>query len=230
MWYLQVCASFVVAIAFAVTTLADAALDTGNGGDDEGWASERGFQVVCSLFALSATLSLAKAVRDRTDAAAFLELDANLGGGPPSRADVLRALKVLVQGTAGNTVVAVSALAISASSAIFGAMQMEGVTLERSVAFTSLTVFMMYAASMLAKLIRDRQAGVPGNHAAYQFLVGAGFAVSVAATFGFVHSMGLSESQSQFLYTCLVFVLSSVLTVAKFVRDRQELGGVLRAG
>lgn len=90
-------------------------------------------------------------------------------------------------------------------------------------------LFMMYSSFNLAKLIRDRMEGATaGNHAAYQFMVVLSFVLSCGFAMYFVSYMSLPYWKAKFLYASLLFMLASVLSVAKLIRDRQELAASVR--
>lgn len=223
-WYFQVWTSFVVATGLSFYLLSSVA-------SESEWSGDGGFFVIATAFALSATLALAKAVRDRSDAAVFEELNQRLPAGV-TRREVLQSITATCRGTSGNTLATFVSFVLSVFLTLHAAHSMEEFSFERFVmTFIPLLLWMMYSSFMLAKLIRDTQDpdADHGNHPAYKFMVYISFALSIAFAFGFVHVMELSLAKTRFLYTGLLFVLASVLSFAKLVRDKQELAAKLKA-
>lgn len=123
LWYLQVWASFIISLVLSFYALSSSS-------SHPEWAGTDGAFLVVTTFTLSATLALAKSVRDRTDAAAFAALDKRMPA-QADRSELLASVLVTCQGTAGNTVATVVSLVLSVVITLYGASSMPELTFER---------------------------------------------------------------------------------------------------
>ena len=86
-------------------------------------------------------------------------------------------------------------------------------------------VFCLSAAFVLAKFVRDNQAGGAagaGDTPMWKLVVWGGFATAMALTGWGLVRMGVSETYKAFLGVSWLFLISSAFTLAKTLRDRHE--------
>ena len=83
----------------------------------------------------------------------------------------------------------------------------------------------MTSAFHLAKLVRDLGDPVLAKdaHAAFRFLVVSSFAIACVISVGGVLLMTIPDPTKRFITNGLLFILSSTLSTAKLVRDRNEV-------
>jgi hypothetical protein len=105
-----------------------------------------------------------------------------------------------------------------------GIYEYPNLSVERKASLCLGIIFMCVAATHVAKLTRDLEDKLLGPRVSlsYRLFVYAGFVVSLAFQFGFLFLMPLDPGQQKFATIGSLFTLSSVLNLAKLMRDREE--------
>lgn len=220
-WLFQVWASFVAAVASSFYTL----LTTAGDSDGSAWNSDRGFFVMATAFALAATVALAKAMRDRSDASAFTKLFATVpAGDAAAQRRLLRGIRTVTRGTSGNVVTVLVSSVGATVATLYGTFSMPELAMERKGFVLMGLLFMTASFFHLSKLVRDLADNELASHVhlGYRFLVVVSCLVSFAISFGGLYYMPMAMEQKRFVGCGMFFVLSCVLWLAKLVRDRAD--------
>jgi hypothetical protein len=180
-----------------------------------------GFMLVNLLFVFSATLNASKAVRDRADAH-FFEHDVPRATSDEAAA-AARAVWRLSAGTSAFTALNFISAAAAVGSTFTGLWSYADLSRETKLLVSVSNLFMLYGAFQASRLVRDlRDASMRPPTAFYRVFTFAGFAASVALLFGALAAAPLTQMQLSFCAGSSLWGLSSVLSLAKLVRDQQE--------
>lgn len=112
------------------------------------------------------------------------------------------------------------AFGTSAFASGWGILNIQGLSLDR--AFLAIGyMFCLFAAFTLAKLLRDnRHAKVDTGH--WVMMVWLGFAAAIALTAWGLWRMPIPDWEKNYMLVTWLFLISSVFTLAKTVRDKQD--------
>jgi len=176
-----------------------------------------GFLIIGLSFALSSTLSLAKLVRDRQDAAYFEE-ETTVDYGYKHIAQLI---------TEGNSIYgnAIWALFIFDIAAFLYSIQRFHLSNERMDLLVLGAAFIIYACFLLAKAVRDNESKHEVLHPTtmHWFM----YAVAPVIAFGFtmegLMEIPFSVEQKSFMTIIIVCIMSITFSLAKAIRDRQEV-------
>lgn len=202
-------------VAIISTTLPPYVLLNAEGDSD---TESTRFLLLGLAYLFTATLNLAKNSRDGFEADFF---ERTFGAtAPPAAA---RALSTIASGTAVfktmNTITTVA----SFLAAIGGALTNNSLARERQALFIVGLIFVAYGAMQVSKLVRDyadRVATQP--RVPYAAATWAGFAIALACHAAAIVLMPVTDAQRRYLALASLYVLSSVLALAKLLRDDQE--------
>lgn len=218
MWFVQVVASFVVAVLFSFYTLITQVTFQSND-----FSGDAGFSLIASSFALVATLSFAKTVRDQADADTLSQMNIE------PRQKYAKILQVS-EGSVGYLIVCAGGLLLATVSTVGGAFAMPDLEIERKGFILIAAIFTMTSAFHLAKLIRDDADPVLSRQSYFMFrlFVWVSFALALVLSFGGVAYMPMKAGQKRFVLNGFFFILSATISTAKMVRDRQEVAKMRR--
>jgi hypothetical protein len=186
-----------------------------SGGDAE---SSR-FLLLGLAFLFASTLNLAKVARDSFEA----DLFSSAFGGAPTPA-LVRTLRSVSSGTAAFRLLNTLATVVAFATSFAGVWANAELARERKALFTVGLLFVAYGAFQVSKLVRDFSSAVAAARPkpAYATFTWGGFLVALVAHGAAVALMPVSDAQRRFFGLASVFVLSSVLALAKLLRDDQE--------
>lgn len=109
---------------------------------------------------------------------------------------------------------------LAVTACFIGVWQMPSQDLDR--AFLGLGFFFcLFTAFTLAKMIRDNR-DEKIDTPAWVFTVWTGFAIAVSLTAWGLYHMAIGDWEKSYLIVSWLFLISSVFTLAKLVRDKQE--------
>ena len=189
----------------------------------DGFGDSDRFALISLAYLFSSTLNMAKAARDSFDADFF---DALLE--KPAYANdpaMIRALSNTAAGTTAFKGMNILSTAASFGVGIAGVWSNEGLARERKALFTTGLLFLSYAAFQVSKLVRDysdprlEKARPKSAYATFTFI---GFAVAGLMHGGAIMLMPVTEEQRRFFGLGSSYLLSSVLALAKILRDDDE--------
>jgi hypothetical protein len=176
------------------------------------------FLLLGLAYLFAATLNLAKNSRDRFDAGYF---ERAFGAAPT--ATTARALASIASGTAAFKTLNTITTAASFIVAIGGAWTNKALVRERQALFTVGLIFVAYSAMQVSKLVRDYADPVATQpRSPYAASTWAGFAIALTCHAAAIAFMPVTDAQRRFFALASLFVLSSVLALAKLLRDDQE--------
>jgi len=116
---------------------------------------------------------------------------------------------------------------LSFFSTVGGALMMDDAVLsiERKGFVSIAALFMMTSAFHLAKLVRDLADPklAKDAHVPFRILVVGTFAIACTLSIGGVLKMPIPRPKKRFIVNGLFFMLSTTLSAAKMVRDRNEV-------
>ena len=205
------------AIAVTSVTLPPYALLSVASVSDAGAESTR-FLLLGLAYLFAATLNLAKNTRDSFDADYF---ERAISAAPTAM--TARALASVASGTTAFKTLNTITTAASFIAAIGGAWTNDALVRERQALFTVGLFFVAYSAMQVSKLVRDYADPVAAQpRVPYAAATWVGFAIALTCHAAAIALMPVTDAQRRFFALASLFVLSSVLALAKLLRDDQE--------
>eukprot|EP00657_Telonema_sp_P-1_P003447 TRINITY_DN18293_c0_g1_i3.p1 TRINITY_DN18293_c0_g1~~TRINITY_DN18293_c0_g1_i3.p1 ORF type:complete len:177 (+),score=47.72 TRINITY_DN18293_c0_g1_i3:183-713(+) len=165
-------------------------------------------------FTLSASLNLAKILRDRQDGEYWVSRPAS----------ELPKVRQLAAGTTAHSSTTWVMFGLAVATYFYGLVQFDMAVERRG--FLGMGLLFAVASSFnLAKAVRDSSSGLPHltPSTLHWALYSSAFVISVGVTTGGLYLMPLTQEQKGYQGLGFAWVLSATFNLAKLVRDVQEM-------
>ena len=195
--------------------------------DDAKWTGELGFLLLGLLFSIQTSMNLAKVVRDYNDAVYFEQKIQKNNVDIGKTIGIMKKVKV---GTHAFVLVNVISTIISSYSLLSAVYNFDDMGIDRKLLIVVGVFLMMYAAVMLSKLVRDFVSPIEDVRKSITFgyvvVIVLGFLLGLAFSLGVAYGLHdmkkISTSKFKFIFVGELYILTSVFSVSKLVRDATE--------
>jgi hypothetical protein len=204
--------------------------------DEVNWTGELGYLMLSLAYTIQTSMNLAKVIRDISDSHFFEKIIIEQEAIDEASRDkhLLSTLKLNMRkvsaGTAAFFYINCFSAFLSCFSVLSGLYEYQQLSVERKGTIVIGVIFLISMAVQISKLIRDiispdenvRKSLTNG----YILLTVLSTLAALVCSFGAIYFMfihkGLSFEQFKFLFTGELFILTSVLTLSKLIRDAAE--------